>query len=121
MKKNVKNIKPSTIVRCVILVVVLLNQILAIFGKTLPFTSNLIYQILSVVLTVIVSVWTAWKNNDFTRFAKTAGKILDALRDGKITDEEAMQFLESADSMLLSDECNDETEENNENIIETQL
>ena len=97
MKKYLKDVKPSTIVRCVIYIVVLLNQILAILGKGLPFNNDLMYQILSIVLTVSVGLWVAWKNNDFTELAKTAGKIFDALKDGRITKEEADKFIEEAD------------------------
>lgn len=110
MKNFFKNVKPSTIVRCVIYIMVLINQILAIFGTGLPFTSNLVYQILSAALTVGVGAWAAWKNNDFTKLACTAGKVFDALKDGKITEEEAKNLLESADAMITA-ESDDEDEE----------
>lgn len=101
MDKITKNgIKASTIIRCVIFIVVLINQVLAIFGKGLPFNESLAYQIFSVALTVIVGAWTAWKNNDFTKLAVTAGNVFDALKDGKITQQEANELIDKADKII---------------------
>lgn len=113
--KFLKNVKPSTIVRCVIYILVLANQVLAIFGKGLPFTTDLAYQIVSAVLTVGVGLWAAWKNNDFSKAAIAAGKVFDALKDGKITEEETKEMLDSADAMVTAgdDEDDDEDEEEN--------
>ena len=108
---NTYKIKPSTIVRCVCLLVVIINEILAIFGKALPFTSNLVYQIISAVLFIGVAVWCAWKNNDITVAARTAGKIFDSLKDGSISQEEAKEFIESADAMVTAEDEVEETEE----------
>lgn len=108
---NLKNVKPSTIVRCIIYILVLINQVLAIFGKGLPFTTDLAYQIISAVLTVSVGLWAAWKNNDFSKAAIAAGKVLDALKDGKITEEETKEMLESADALVTAE---DEEEEQTE-------
>lgn len=86
--------KASTIIRCVALVAVLINQALAIWGKELPFTGDEIYQTVSLILTVGVSFWSAWKNNDFTSFAILSGKILDLLRSGTLTKEEVEGLIE---------------------------
>lgn len=86
-------VKVSVIIRVVALVAVLVNQVLAIFGKDLPFTGDVVYQTISIILTVGVSFIAAWKNNDFTAFAKLSGKVLDSLRDGKITEDEVNELL----------------------------
>lgn len=99
MIKN-KEIKPSTIVRCVLYVMVLINQLLAVFGTALPFTSNFVYQTISVLLTISVGIWTAWKNNDFTKFAVVAGKVFDALKDGTVSIEEAENLIKEADKTV---------------------
>lgn len=111
MKNIFKNVKPSTIARCVIFIFVLINQVLAIFGKGLPFTQDMVYQVVSVLLTIGVGIWCAWKNNDFSKLAITAGKVLDALRDGKVTEEEAKELLESADAIIEAGADVDEDEE----------
>lgn len=92
-------IKVSTIARIGALLVALANQCLALFGRDiLPFTENAIYQIITVVITVVVAIISAWKNNDITSLARTSGKVLNALKDGKITEEEVENLLKESDS-----------------------
>ena len=105
-------IKIGTIARFVALIVVLINQGLAIFGKSLPFTADMVYQVVSAVLTVSVAAINAWKNNDFTKLAKLAGKVLDALKDGKLTEAEIRGLLHEeegndADKCLSGDRQDD--------------
>jgi SPP1 family holin len=96
-------IKITTIIRAIALIAVLVNQILAIFGKGLPLSENMMYQIISAVLTVGVAVWAAWKNNDFTKFAVLAGSVLSALKDGKITEEEVEAIVTEATAVIPND------------------
>lgn len=92
-------VKVSTIARIGALLVALANQCLALFGRdVLPFTDNAVYQFITVVVTVLVAIISAWKNNDITSFARTSGKVLDALKDGKITKEEVENLLKESDS-----------------------
>jgi SPP1 family holin len=96
--KNLK-IKTATIARIGALVVTLINQCLAIFGKgSLPFTENMVYQIISLILTAAVTAVNCWYNQDITKIALITGKIFDALNDGKITEEELESILEYAES-----------------------
>lgn len=111
-KIDLKQIKPSTIVRCVMEIFALLNQVFALVGVSanIPFISNIVYQVISVVLTVGVSIWAAWKNNDITTLATTAGKVFDALKDGSISEEEAKDMLYSADTIIAAENEEDEEE-----------
>ena len=44
-----------------------MNQLIAASGRTpLPYTEEEFYQGLSAVVTVVVSLWSWWKNNSFT-------------------------------------------------------
>lgn len=96
--KNLK-IKASTIARIGALVVVLVNQCLALFGKgALPFTENMAYQVISLVVTAIVAGINCWYNQDITKIALIAGKLFDALSDGKITEEELEAIVQSAEN-----------------------
>ena len=101
MKKiDFKQIKPSVIVRYVMQVVAIINQALAIFGKgTLPFADSVVYQVVSVAITAIVGVWVAWKNNDITVAANIGSDIMHAIKDGKVSEEEAKKLLNSADNL----------------------
>lgn len=91
-------IKPGTIARVAALAVALINQCLVMFGKdALPFTGELAYQVVSIVLTVVVVCINAWYNNDFTPLARLSGKLFDALKDGQITPEEVESLLDKTD------------------------
>lgn len=76
-----KNIKVSTIVRTVVLIIALVNQVLAIFGKeAFPITEDQIYQLVSLLATIGASSWAWWKNNSFTSKAIEADKFLNDLK-----------------------------------------
>ncbi len=71
----------QTIIRTVVLLIALLNQILVVFGKNpLPFSEEGIYEAVSLAATVGASLWAWWKNNSFSREAAEADRYLNALR-----------------------------------------
>lgn len=87
-------IKVSTIARIVALTVTLVNECLVMFGaNALPFTSNMAYQVISLVATIVVACVNAWYNNDITKVALLSGKVLQALTDGRITEKEIEEIL----------------------------
>lgn len=74
-------IKTDTIVRTIVLVLALLNQILAIKGKeVLPVTEDEVYQLVSLVVTISASLWAWWKNNSFTEPAIMGDQLKDQLK-----------------------------------------
>ncbi len=77
-----KNITKATWTRIIVLFLVLINQISISFFEfeILPFGESQIYEGVSVVLTVIAAIWTAWKNNSITDEAKRADEYLKDLR-----------------------------------------
>lgn len=109
--ENKIKVKPSVIVRIIVLAFALVNQCLAIFGKGLPFTSDVVYQVLTFIVTVVAVLWAWWKNNDITGKAKLSGKLFQALKDGKITADEANDLLNSADEILVAEEEETEADE----------
>lgn len=77
-------IKTATIVRTIVLVITLLNTILTAFGvNPLPFSDDQIYEIVSALVTVGVSLWAWWKNNSFTKAAIAADEVLAELKHGE--------------------------------------
>ena len=77
-----KKIKSDTIARTICLLLALINQVLAIIGKdVLPFTEDIIYQICSLIATIITSGLAWWKNNSFTSNAIEADKLLAKLKN----------------------------------------
>lgn len=76
-----KDIKPETIIRTICLVIALINQTLAILGKDkIPITDDQVYQLVTLIVTIGVSIWTWWKNNSFTQPAIMADEYMEELR-----------------------------------------
>lgn len=67
----------QAITRLVVLAVLLLNQTLITIGwNPLPFSEDQIFEAVSSAGTVIVAVYTWWKNNSVTKEAQEADAIL---------------------------------------------
>ena len=77
-----KNVKASTIIRTVVLLLALVNQGLTIAGlNVLPITDDQVTEVLSLVLTIGASLWAWWKNNSFTPAAIKADELMDELKE----------------------------------------
>lgn len=81
--------KKETIIRTVVLVIALLNQILTACGKNpLPFSDERIYEGISLAFSIGASLWAWWKNNSFTAEAVEADRYLAAIRSMRQTEVE---------------------------------
>lgn len=79
-----KNVKSDTIARTFVLALALINQVLAIIGKdALPFTEDNVYQICTLIATLITSGIAWWKNNSFTQAAIEADELKKKLKESK--------------------------------------
>ena len=79
-----KSIKLDTIARTIVLALALINQVLAIVGKdALPFTEDNVYQICTLIATLITSGIAWWKNNSFTQAAIEADELKKKLKESK--------------------------------------
>ena len=77
-----KNVKTDTIIRTIVLLIALLNQGLAIFGKeAFPITEDQVYQTVTLIATIASAIWAWWKNNSFTKNAIAADEVLAQLRE----------------------------------------
>ena len=65
-----KKIKKGTIIRTACLVLAIINNALAIAGKSpLPIESEALTEVISFTFTTITSLVAWWKNNSFTQKA----------------------------------------------------
>lgn len=65
------------IVRLVVLLILLLNQALVLVGwNPLPFSEEQLYEIVSILATLVASLWAWWKNNNVTKKARENEKFL---------------------------------------------
>lgn len=84
MWESLKDVKPETWARSAVLILTFINQILAIFGKeALPILENDLYQLVSLGATIVVGIYTAWKNNSFTPEAIAADEYMKKLKAEK--------------------------------------
>ena len=78
-------IKPDTIARTIVLALALINQCFAIMGKgTIQIAENDVYQLVSLAWTIISAIVAWWYNNSFTKHARRADDLLEALKNGGI-------------------------------------
>ena len=77
-------ITSGTIVRTLVLVLALVNQILSSTGHSIiPITDDQIDSIVSILFTVVASLIAWWKNNSFTQAAIEADKLKNNLKSTK--------------------------------------
>ena len=70
-------ITKGTLIRTILLVLALINQILAVFGKSpIPIDDDTVTNLISTIWTIIASLIAWWKNNSFTDKAIKADKML---------------------------------------------
>lgn len=77
------NISKGTIIRTACLVLAIINNALAIAGKSpLPIDDAMLTEVISFAFTVVTSVVAWWKNNSFSREAIKADDYMKALKVG---------------------------------------
>ena len=75
-------VSTGTIVRTIVLIVTLVNEVLTATGcNPLPFSESEMYTLVSVFVTVGVAIWTWWKNNSFTDAAIKADEVMRTLKE----------------------------------------
>ncbi len=73
----------ETIIRTIVLVITLVNQVLTVLGKNpLPFSDEAVYEGISAVCTAGASLWAWWKNNSFTPAAVIADQYMNDMKKG---------------------------------------
>lgn len=79
-----KTVKTETIVRTIVLILAIVNQLLQASGKNpLPFAEDEIYKGLTICATVGATLWAWWKNNSFTSAAIKADEVLKNIKEGE--------------------------------------
>ncbi|OGO90352.1 MAG: phage holin [Clostridiales bacterium GWF2_38_85] len=84
-----KKVSTETIIRTIILVVTLVNQVLTTLGKNpLPFAEEDIYAVLTTAATIAATAWAWWKNNSFTNAAIAADNYMNEIKATGTENEE---------------------------------
>lgn len=75
-------VKTDTIIRTIVLMLALINQILTSTGHSvIPITDDQITELVTLCITVGASVWAWWKNNSFTKNALRADDVLQGMKN----------------------------------------
>ena len=75
-------VKTDTIARTIVLAIALINQILVTAGAVpLGLSESTIYELCSLIATVITAVIAWWKNNSFTRAALIGDKEKERVKE----------------------------------------
>lgn len=74
-------IKKETIIRTVVLLLAILNNVLSLLGKNpLPYSSEEVEQAVTIIVTVVATLWAWWKNNSFTLPARLGDEEMNRQR-----------------------------------------
>lgn len=74
-------VSTDTIIRTIVLVIALINQILTSTGHSvIPVSDEQVSELITLVVTIGASLWAWWKNNSFTEAAIKADKMLKELK-----------------------------------------
>ncbi len=80
MAERIK-VQTGTIVRTVLLVLALLNQLLMIAGHSpIPIEDETVMEFISTGATIVITAITWWKNNSFTQAALQGDRTMRAFR-----------------------------------------
>lgn len=74
-------ISAGTIARTACLILALINMILEFSGKKLiPISDDQVYELVSLIFTIVTSIVGFWKNNSFTEEAIIADELMHELK-----------------------------------------
>lgn len=77
-------IKKETMIRVIVLIILLINQLLVMTGvMDFVVEEDKVYGVVSTIATTVMSLWTMWKNNSFTKEARKADEYLKQLKENK--------------------------------------
>ena len=66
-------VRVSTVVRTIIIVIAFANMILSFFGiNPIPVSEEILYEVISAVVSFLTVIWGWWKNNSFSKIARKA-------------------------------------------------
>lgn len=75
------DVRVDTIIRTIVLVLALTNQVLTSLGKPIiPITDDQVTELITLAITIGTSIWAWWKNNSFTQEAIQADEYMRRLK-----------------------------------------
>lgn len=110
---HMNKIDNRTITRLVVLTIVLINTILEMKGMSLiPFNEAYISEFVSIIALIVTSIWTTWKNNNFTKSAIQAQEFKNKLDKGEVEFEGEEVVKEESEVVV-----DNESTETNDDVV----
>lgn len=81
--KKLSRIPAGTWIRLVLLLVVLVNNALTVFGVKPISVEGTVWETAVTVTTVLTALTAYWKNNSFTEAALIADEVMEELKNAK--------------------------------------
>lgn len=79
----------DTIIRTIVLIFALVNQVLTMTGHSiLPISDEQIQELITLLITIGASLVAWWKNNSFTKAAIAGDKVMKSIKAGESQDAE---------------------------------
>ena len=93
-KINLKGITAENVTGILVLLLALINTVLQMFGvKTLPIENVEVSNIISTIFLISTTLWNTWKNRNITTIAQETQQIADALRSGKLLENDLKELM----------------------------
>ena len=74
-------VSKGTVIRTALLILAIINNLLALFGKSpLPIDDETVQEVISFLFTTGTALWAWWKNNSFTQEALTGDAVMRNLK-----------------------------------------
>ena len=91
---NLKGVTAEAVTGVLILLVVLINAVLQMFGiNTLPIENEEVSNIVSTIFLIATVLWNTWKNRNISTASQTAQQITDAIKNGEILVEDVNELI----------------------------
>lgn len=99
-----ENVKPQSYVSVLLFLISMVNYVLTYFGQPIiQIADEKLELFVNAALAVVFGLYPLWKNNSFTKVAQLADDFMNAMRDGKLTEEEAKEMIAKTNELAKTE------------------
>lgn len=109
-----RSIPPKNYVSIIMLCYLVINTIAVYItgSPLLNFTEEAVTDAVNIVINTVTIIYVFWENNSFSEAALICDDVYNILKDGKVTKEEMVDFINKhkTDSLPTNDEKSEDTD-----------
>ena len=109
-----RSISPKNYVSIIMLCYLVINTIAVYItgSPLLNFTEEAVTDAVNIVINTVTIIYVFWENNSFSEAALICDDVYNILKDGKVTKEEMVDFINKhkTDSLPTNDEKSEDTD-----------